>query len=572
MSELAVLARLKSAEWRNRLRGFRDLSLLKLFVVGSFGVALWAGLYLVFLRGFRFIEEFQFYRDEILQSLFYLFFFSLTLMLVISNGIIAHTSLFRSKETEFLMSVPLRPQTVYLYKFAESLAFSSWAFLFLATPLMAAFGSFLRASWLFYVLTLLMFALYIVIPAALGALLALGLTAFFPKSKRAILVFLALGAAVTAGVFALRLAALRSVLVLEQSFAVEVFDRFGFCRNPLLPSYWVAKGTMILARGLPAAPAGPTEPAADALSGGIFFFGLIAANVLFLLAVAVLVSERLYPRGWNQSQFLRRHRRYRGRDLAEILLAPLLWPLPFRVRVIVEKDVRTFFRDPAQWTQFLIFFGLLALYFVNLRTFRYDGKDIFWKNLIANLNLAATCLTLSTFTSRFLYPQISTEGRRFWVLGMAPMERRTILTGKFAFAMTGSLLLSLVLIGVSNAMLRIPAGIAAVHAFALAGICAGLSGLSIGLGALYPDFRQDNISKIVSGYGGTLNLVLSLFFVVLILALQGVPSSLYFKGQLGERTFFLWTALALAAIAVVSATACAVPMLLGMRALKRLEV
>ena len=38
-----------------------------------------------------------------------------------------------------------------------------------------------------------------------------------------------------------------------------------------------------------------------------------------------------------------------------------------------------------------------------------------------------------------------------------------------------------------------------------------LCGLAVGLGALFPNFKEDNPSKIVSGFGGTLCLVASFF-------------------------------------------------------------
>jgi len=49
-----------------------------------------------------------------------------------------------------------------------------------------------------------------------------------------------------------------------------------------------------------------------------------------------------------------------------------------------------------------------------------------------------------------------------------------------------------------------------------------LTGLAVGLGALYPNFKEDNPSKIVSGFGGTFCLVLSFFYIlgsVVLLAL-----------------------------------------------------
>ena len=48
-----------------------------------------------------------------------------------------------------------------------------------------------------------------------------------------------------------------------------------------------------------------------------------------------------------------------------------------------------------------------------------------------------------------------------------------------------------------------------------------MNGLAIGLGVLYPNFKEENPSKIVSGFGGTLCLVLSFFYIlgsVLLLA------------------------------------------------------
>ena len=58
------------------------------------------------------------------------------------------------------------------------------------------------------------------------------------------------------------------------------------------------------------------------------------------------------------------------------------------------------------------------------------------------LNLVATCLTLSTFTSRFIFPLLSLEGRKFWILGLLPIERKNLLYSKFWFAFIGAFVIS----------------------------------------------------------------------------------------------------------------------------------
>jgi ABC-2 type transport system permease protein len=51
-----------------------------------------------------------------------------------------------------------------------------------------------------------------------------------------------------------------------------------------------------------------------------------------------------------------------------------------------------------------------------------------------------------------------------------------------------------------------------------------LNGLATGLGTLYPNFKEDNPSKIVSGFGGTLCLVLSFLYIVASVVLLAVGS------------------------------------------------
>jgi ABC-2 type transport system permease protein len=288
--------------------------------------------------------------------------------------------------------------------------------------------------------------------------------------------------------------------------------------------------------------------------------------------IAHSASSRLIVQGWYVTQGLKSTKRYAARGLFDWLAERLTFLDP-KVRLIVAKDAKSFVRDPVQWSQFLIFFGLLAIYFLNLRSFGYDDRNYFWKNIIAQMNLLATSLTLATFSSRFIYPQLSLEGRRFWVIGMVPMPRDSILFGKLALCFTTSLLISETLIVISSIMLKTPQSLAMLHAVALFGICLGLGGLSVGLGALYPNFAEDNPSKIVAGFGGTLNLVMSLAFVMVVLTIQAVPCFLYYgKGAFGMTEFRNYVALAMAAITVISLAACVIPMQMGLRAIRKLEV
>ena len=112
----------------------------------------------------------------------------------------------------------------------------------------------------------------------------------------------------------------------------------------------------------------------------------------------------------------------------------LLRPLSPPLRLLLLKDLRLFRRDPLQWSQFLLFFGLLSLYFFYVRRFNYGSALVGWMTAIGFMNLAVVGLILSTFTTRFVFPMISLEGQRFWILGTLPVDRRSILWSKFLFA------------------------------------------------------------------------------------------------------------------------------------------
>ena len=572
----SLLAWLRISELLNRAR-HGEHSWFRAGVVLVFGGAFWLGLFAVFDEGLRFILRFPDLARELLQYLLAIFFFFLGLMLVFSNAIISWTSLFRSRETAFLMSAPMGAEFIYLYKFTETLWFSSWAFLFLGTPLMVAYGRRLDMGFTFYAGAALLIGLFIFIPAGLGNLAALLIARFVPHFRRRILVVA--GALLLGSLIFLiyQVLALRDYAIpLDQRWMRAVISNLDFAQNPLCPSYWVAGGINALALAThPEKLVGGVDPMATAASArqdALVYALAILANALFFPRLGFVLARRWFFESWCSAQGSESRKRYVENRLVEVGWDVAFCWVPRHLRLLMLKDLRAFLRDPVQWSQFLIFFGLLAVYFLNLRSFAYHLKVAEWKTLIALLNLCATALTLSTFTSRFIFPQLSLEGRRFWLLGVAPSERSAILVGKFLFCFTGAMAVSSSLILTSSLMLRIPAPTALLHFAATIGICFGLAGLSVGLGAVYPDFREDNPSKIVSGFGGTLNLILSLAFVSSVVAVTG------FLGRdtllAGEQRIVLNRALAaaLSGIAGVSLAAGLIPMALGFRAIRRLEI
>jgi ABC-2 type transport system permease protein len=555
--------------WRlicNNVRALLSGSRLRLLMILICSAIFWIGLFGLFFEGFQFIGFYVDLAGSIVEYLFSMFFLSLLIMLFFSTGIITYTGLFQSREIAFLLTTPASADRIFAYKFLEAIGFSSWGFVLLGSPMLVAYGITKQASASFYGLFFLYLVSFVLIPGGLGAVGAILVANFFPKRQKAVL---GLGIAAF-----LAMALLLFVQVaqtpgdaLSRDWLGGLLAQLAFSQHPLWPSRWMSAGLLSAARG--------------DWSNGLFYLMVLTGHAALSYLLAAVVARDLYRQGYSRVQGGRSSRRRIGWYGFDAIFHRIFLFLPRPIRLLILKDLRTFRRDPAQWSQFLIFFGLLALYFVNIRRLSYDVHSPYWRNLVSFLNLAVTALILSTFTSRFIFPLLSLEGRNFWVLGLLPLEREAILWGKFAFASGISLVATEALVVLSDWMLRMSPAMIALHMGMVAVLCLGLSGISVGLGARLPNLKESDPSKIAAGFGGTLNLLVSLVFIFSIVTALALPCHLYFAGQetqtissivLSEERFRFWMTVAIFVSLGVGAIGTIVPLRIGIKAFQRIEL
>ena len=98
-----------------------------------------------------------------------------------------------------------------------------------------------------------------------------------------------------------------------------------------------------------------------------------------------------------------------------------------------------------------------------------------------------------------------------------------------------------------------------------------ISGLSTGLGAIFIDLRQQNPSAIISGFGGTLNLVLSLAYMFLAIVPFAMVFHMRATGHIGASNMGGAMALAGGWLALLTLALSVLPLILGARSLARRE-
>lgn len=541
---------------------------LRLFVALFCCFVFWAGMFVLFLGGFKFVETFKL-TAEIYEYLFSLFFLTLFVMLCVSAGIIIYAGLFHGRESAWLLTQPVREDRIFAHKFAESIAFAGWGVMLLGSPVLVAYGLAVRAEALYYLAVVPLLAAFVGLPGALGGMLAVGIGYLLPRRPKTILAVLAAVLVVVVGRFVWNLVSTPGT-ALTPDWMDSLLGRLAFSRHPLLPSLWTAKAVVALGAGDHAE--------------GWFYVLTIAANAAMAYVAASWVALRLLRETFCRAQGDRAGRKRRTSDRVDRLVHAMFPFLARPIRILIVKDARCFLRDPAQWSQFLIFFGLLAAYFANIRRFSTNLESPVWRNLVSYLNLSVTALLLATFTSRFIFPMMSLEGRNAWMLNLLPLRRSQILWGKFAFSASLALVACETLLLISDMQLGLDPGLIAVHAVLMAVLCLGLSAISVGLGARLPNYRESDPSKIAAGFGGTLNLVISLLFLLVTIGAVALPCHLYFAGvdtraEGFRRLATSWTedqfrtrlAFGLTFAVAVGVTAVVVPIRMGLEALENQE-
>ena len=539
-------------------------------VLGSFIIGYLIFGFLIFYAGLNYLNTFPMVGQLLSRRVLFLIFAFFLVMLLFSNLVIGYSSLFRSRETTWLLTLPIDSRDIYRWKLAEHLAVSSWALLFFTAPLLVAYAIVLGGGVLFLFVAWLLLVPFVVVPAVCASFCALAMAQFFNAKVLKWLLWAGGLAALIALLWSVRTKSTEELQITTELISINaILKQSELVLSDSLPSAWFSRSLIALVQRFPAEA---------------FFYGiLLSSYALVAVSLASRVASRHFYGSWMKAAHQDLRARLGGAPTPEesssapkggfLEHAIGLLPIKRPDRALILKDQLLFWRDPSQWSQFLIFFGLLGIYVFNLRNVTVDVASPFWSMLISYLNLGSSALTLSTLTTRFVFPQFSLEGRRLWILGMSPMGLERVVLSKFWASALGTGGLTVALMTASSMLLNLPPGNTLIFCGAVALLAAGLSGLAVGLGTLFPNLREDNPAKVVSGFGGTLCLVLSFVFIVVMISILAIPA--FFQDRAVAEPLFRFdtsTLVACLGAAVVGLGTAAFPMLLALKKLSRLEI
>jgi len=515
-SATGLLARTHERMLRHKLRfGMRENKLLSLTVGGFLGLYSLAA-YLLVSRGLEFMMKLPLIGPLLTERLVFLLFFFFFVMLIISNATITGMSLFRRKDMEWQIALPLPPRSLVLWKTLEGMLLASWGLLLLSTPILLALAQVYKADARFMLAVLPALLALVMIAANVSTWLLIALVLWARRWMwKPIIAALVLVLIQTLPVWHTSVETLNSG---DLSASLnQILRHTEICMHPLLPSSWVAETIQAAGRGI--------------FERTVFFNLVLLSYALMSILITTRVASAGYYPAWNRIMSAAPEN---GRKIK----APVSRAKPGRLSqwlrrilaldrpsyALLVKEVRTFLREPVQWGQSAIIFGLLLIYSMNLRKLGYDLQSPFWITIVSHLNLLVCCLALSTLTTRFIYPQFSLEGQRLWILGLSPLPLHRVLALKLRLSASVLSLVMVTLVVVSGFSLGLPEQRILFFSASILMMSYGLTSLALSLGALMPNFRESNPARIVSGFGGTVCLIASFVYIVGGMVLLLIPS------------------------------------------------
>ena len=532
-------------------------------VLGGLGLLFWLMMFGILFRMLVHFRSAEGIGEAMAAKLLGLILLSFLAILLLSNLIAALSSFFLARDLELLMASPTDPLRVYGARLAETLTYSSWMVGLMMVPVLASYGVVYGGGLLYVAVAAVTLAAFFTIPAVLGSAITLLLVNVFPARRaRDLLAVIALFAA--AGVVLLFRLLRPERIASPEGFGnlVEFVAALQTPGSVWLPSEWAAQAIM--------APLRSRSP-------DFFPLLLLTTTTAARVVAGSWLHGRFFADGFSRAQEGASLQSAGGRRRR--VLERLLRPLAPATRAMVAKDVRTFFRDPTQWSQLILLGVLVVVYVYNIKVLPlFTGEDVGFLliNVVSFLNLGLAGFVLAAIAARFLFPAISLEGRTLWLLRSSPLALRRMIWSKYWINVLPLLVLALALTAGTNLILRVGPFVMALSLVTMTVVTFAIAALAVGFGALFPRFDTANAADIPTGFGGLVYMMTATAYLAGVIVLEAWPVYAVLQARVTgsplDAPALAWLGAGLCGAALLSAAAIALPLRVAVRAVDRIEV
>lgn len=470
------------------------------------------GTYFLFNRIFAFLLKYEEIGFGMIYRIFSLMFSMFFALLLMSSIISSISTFFRTRELEFLFSTPINVSSLFFTKLIENGVFASWATAIISFPLIIALGQTFNASFSFYLLSILDFLILVIISTSIGLILTFLFSGYFLRHS--------IGGVVLIVV----IIAIAIILMIFFGKAPQIFNLPQTANLQEVNNY-IASLEVEQFKYL------PSGFAAQAIFNRLENINNLSQYIPLLMYILGIIPLILLSMFMYRKKFIsfsniasRKKTALPNRMKANRITGNGLIPM------LIQKDLLMFLRNPSQWGQSLIFLTLLAFYIFSLIRSPMYFRTPFFTYIIAFANMGFSAYISATLSVRFIFPIISLEGRSFDIIKMhVPM--RDYFISKLLFNFIVVLILGEMLVFGTNVFLELDSTVVLLSSAVIFILSIGITFINIGIGAIFPEFNENNPSKIASGFGGIIAAIFSLTYVGIAMGILAGPIRTYFEYQ-----------------------------------------
>ena len=480
---------------------------MRIFMFSMVGIVFWAGTFIILYRVLYYFQSVQDFGDILAMKLLSMIIMTFFVLLLFSSIINCLSHLYLSQDLQLLHSLPVSAKDIFLSRWLISTFDSSWMVVAFSLPAFLSYGLIYKAGIIFYTIVLVAIIFMCLIASALAAILVLFGATILPAVRiRTILILVLLF------VFVLRLTRPEQ-LVNPDSFASVVLylNSLQTPNSSFLPTTWITAAVKAALRG--------------EINSSLFDIALTGSCAFMLIFIGDVIARATYFMGFSKSQTTS-PRLFKPLKYKDLSWESLLNFLPRESKAFAVKEIRIFFRDSTQWPQLFLMAALIAIYLYNFSVLPLDKspiKTIYLQNLFSFLNMGLSAFVLSALAARFVFPAVSMEGNAFWIVQAAPVSIKRFLWIKFFLYYLPLLIITEILIIVSNLLLQVSLFMMILSAVTMFFLVPAIVALAIGLGAVYPDFKSENPAQVVTSFGGLMLMIICFFLIALVITLEAGP-------------------------------------------------
>lgn len=515
-----------------------------LFVITCFLV----GTYYLLYRIFNFLSTVEIIGFAIIDRTVEMGFFVFFIMLLFSNIITSFSTFYNNRELNFLFSLPIKPTSIYLVKLFENSIYASWATMVVALPLVIAYGVCTKAFFLFYPFSIMSVFIYIIIPGAIASILIFIILSLFPQLKSRDVIILCIIFIIGLTFLYIKINNPSLLKIFETENELELLQ---FATNlttvggKFVPSTWLSN----ILKGL-------KIPNRD----GMFYFLLLFFVSLSSVIIAFFMAKVLYHQSWLR---VGEHQTKKNRMKSLLSLYQRNG-----TRAFFLKDILIFIREPTQWVQLSIFIILLIIYVFSLtKTPLYFAFPV-WRTIVSFANFAYVSFVLATLGVRFIFPSVSLEHDGLWLIASSPLSFKRIIKIKYFLNLLIAAVIIEALLIFANIFIKTDQRMNLIMPIIGLFVAASLVSINLGLGSRFPQFNEDNPSKIAAGTGGIITALVSITYVGVSIVILAMPAYNFLTSQYFNRpSNYLLISLSFMTFILFNILTISLPLYLGIRAL-----